>query len=304
METYSSFGNNESQRFLPFFQDFNRDRTDSECSRSSDSWELSLRDDRTFMSIDVVTDSPNSLVVHGSPGKSIKSTPTNHQGVIAKALGLSLTERMLQFRIKTKSKDYLKKDGKKLTKSLMKENDYVAAKIKKVKEEVVAKKLRALCHVGATGLRNDFYSELVSWSTVNNFVILALGTIVYAWRPEDSKVEALMNSQDDPVSSVSCSSNGYIAVGSVQGKIHLICQSENNSYKSVCNTNGRAIHSIRWFADNSRLLAGDNSGDVLLFKVLVTNEGVELKILNILRCHKQLICGNYPPFKFQKLNIY
>lgn len=301
METFNSFGNNEGQRFLPLIQNSNRERLGSAStySRNSDSWELSLRDDRTFVTIDIDEESSvnSSFLTSGIKDNSNIQTnassdsPSKHQGIIAQALGLSLTERILQFGFKTKSKDTLKKHGKKLAKSLINENEFIHMKNKKAKNKVVAEIIPALSYVGAPGLRNDFYSDLVSWSTINNQIIVALDIYVYAWSLLDYNVDPILITENDPIYCVSCAANDYVVVGSLQGKIHLISQRQNNEVKAVFEI-GKSVHSIKWFADNLKFLVSDISGDVLLFQILTVDKGVELKLTKTLSSHRQLICGN------------
>ncbi|SCV02231.1 LANO_0F16160g1_1 [Lachancea nothofagi CBS 11611] len=95
-------------------------------------------------------------------------------------------------------------------------------------------KTRAKSHVpyrvlDAPSLRNDFYSNLISWSSKTGNIVVGLGCAVYLWSDARGAVNVLhysyLQSRDDYVTCVSFSPfERYLVVGTKQGRVMLFDQ--------------------------------------------------------------------------------
>ena len=75
----------------------------------------------------------------------------------------------------------------------------------------------------APGFANDYYLNLLSWSSSNKIAI-GLGDIAYVWDAEEGTVNAMGEGSEGetPVTSVSWAADGsYLAVGNDVGEVSL-----------------------------------------------------------------------------------
>ena len=97
----------------------------------------------------------------------------------------------------------------------------------------------------AQGLLDDYYLNLVDWSS-NNLVGVGLENNVYYWSAANSKVTRLCSFEDDNVCSVSWSQSGkHIAVGNSAGEVHIF-DSNKQSCVRVFEGHGGRVGSIDW----------------------------------------------------------
>jgi cell division cycle protein 20 (cofactor of APC complex) len=75
----------------------------------------------------------------------------------------------------------------------------------------------------APGFANDYYLNLISWSSSNK-VAIGLGDIAYVWDAEEGSVNAMGEGAEGevPVTSVSWAGDGsYLAVGNDIGEVEI-----------------------------------------------------------------------------------
>lgn len=132
----------------------------------------------------------------------------------------------------------------------------------------------------APSLRNDFYSNLISWSKTTDNIMVGLGCSVYIWSDSLGAVPVLnheyLNDKNDIVTCVSFSpKNTFFIVGTKQGRILLFDQQLClDSYRKHNDIIGplyeyqtdtlRGISCVHWSVDCSvsKFLVGEESGIV------------------------------------------
>ncbi|AQZ17401.1 AMA1 (YGR225W) [Zygosaccharomyces parabailii] len=145
---------------------------------------------------------------------------------------------------------------------------------KRVKSYIPYRVLDAPC------LRNDFYSNLVSWSKTTDNVIVGLGCSVYMWSDSQGAIPVLnhdyLNSKRDVVTCVSfCPTNTLFVVGTKQGRLLLYDQElcmeryKHGQAPPKCLTEYqsitlRGISCVQWHIKSSedKLLIGEECGDI------------------------------------------
>ncbi|AJS27500.1 Ama1p [Saccharomyces cerevisiae YJM1388] len=148
---------------------------------------------------------------------------------------------------------------------------------KRVKSHIPYRVLDAPC------LRNDFYSNLISWSRTTNNVLVGLGCSVYIWSEKEGAVSILdhqyLSEKRDLVTCVSfCPYNTYFIVGTKFGRILLYDQKEffhsNNTNKKepvfVFQTESfKGICCLEWFKPGEicKFYVGEENGNVSLFEI-------------------------------------
>lgn len=290
------------------------DSSTSPESRSSYLFEVSLRDDVLFVrsnerNVEVRWEQRNgqrSRAYDLSTASSISSnnsiskklTKSKYQKKIAQALGLSLTGKVFSFNNKSNEGNRKRQLGK--PKSLEPLKDLTSNlahpkkatnKTQQVQEEEV-KNLTAMTFVHAPGLRNDFYSNLISWSYVSNKIAVGLDMVTYLWNLKNYEVSSIMTDKFETISCVSCSLSDFLAIGTIKGRIIVVSQQKNYEVKAEYVSDAKNIHAVTWFKDGRRLLASNHSGSVLLLEVVRENDDWHLlKLKHTFKCHQQLVCG-------------
>lgn len=133
----------------------------------------------------------------------------------------------------------------------------------------------------APSLRNDFYSNLISWSKTTNHIMVGLGCSVYIWSDSLGAVPVLnhdyLGAKNDIVTCVSfCPTTSHFVVGTKQGRVLLfdqkICleayQAGNMTIKPLYEYQTdtlRGISCIEWSEKSSvlKFLVGEESGTVI-----------------------------------------
>ncbi|GCE98618.1 hypothetical protein ZYGM_000034 [Zygosaccharomyces mellis] len=175
-------------------------------------------------------------------------------------------------------------------------------------------------------LRNDFYSNLVSWSKTTDNVMVGLGCSVYIWSDSQGAIPILghdhLNSKRDVVTCVSFNpKNMLFVVGTKQGRLLLydqeICV---ESYRHTGMTPKplfeyqsmtlRGISCVQWYTKSfaDKLLVGEECGDISYLIVkrrknsfkfdteIYDNESLilyswTLECLAKFQAHAQQVCG-------------
>ncbi|QLQ77876.1 hypothetical protein HG537_0A01230 [Torulaspora globosa] len=153
---------------------------------------------------------------------------------------------------------------------------------KRLKSHIPYRVLDAPC------LRNDFYSNLISWSKSTDNIMVGLGCSVYMWSDKHGAVPVLshdyLNRKHDIVTCVSfCPQNSLFVVGTKQGRVLLFDQEvclkrrriEGESLKPLCeyqSTTLRGISCVQWLTKGkgTNLLVGEECGDVSYLAVKET----------------------------------
>lgn len=141
----------------------------------------------------------------------------------------------------------------------------------------------------APSLRNDFYSNLISWSNATGNIAVGLGSAVYLWSDTNGAITVLqsnyLHNWNDFVTCVSFSAReDFLIIGTKQGRLLLFDQSENpeqledGSRKPLTELPplGKGVCCVAWFTKDprNRFMAGDESGDVRCFEI--TKNEVEI----------------------------
>ncbi|OXB40919.1 hypothetical protein B1J92_L06578g [Nakaseomyces glabratus] len=129
-------------------------------------------------------------------------------------------------------------------------------------------------------LRNDFYSNLISWSRTTGNVIVGLGYSVYIWSERDGAIPVLNHNflglKHDLVTCLSfCPFNELFLVGTKQGRVMLFDQNRCiESYRSLGSSNQseplyeyqslscKGVSCFEWFLEDKICCDGANSAQI------------------------------------------
>lgn len=240
---------------------------------------LSIREDLMFVRSQLPVSQMSSFQSKGSGGAD--ECP---QDEIADALGYtqkSNSNSPQSSRIEIASLLLSSTSPKKLASLLA--NEVFAPKTRPKRAEVImAEKI-----LQAPGLRNDFYSNLVSWSRKSNKIAVGLGCQVYIWGI-DNVVVPINFSQYDTVTAVSCHTSDYLLVATTNGTLLLVNMRENR-VRHVMRNNGVCIYCFAWYS-NLLFYAGDDSGQVTMFEIVDSR----LVVRRMFKSQQQQICGMFP----------
>ena len=134
------------------------------------------------------------------------------------------------------------------------------------------------------GLRDDFYLNLLDWSS-ENFLAIGLERKVYTWSAYNNKSQKILEleNQEDYIGSIAWSQNGHqIALGNNFGEIRLF-DLVKSKFLSHSLPHALRIGSLAW---NGNLLASGSRDK----KVVISDMRTGQAIFNI-NAHKQEICG-------------
>lgn len=265
---------------------------------------ISIRDD-SFVSTVMQSPtnlslSPRSITSSSSTGSSSRPRPSFipndlHQEVVAEALNFNYCSKVFKF---NNTYTHQPQRHQSIHQSDPIEKIINKSATRKTKSKV--KSIMASDILQAPGLRNDYYSNLISWSPKTNRVIVGLASRMYMWGA-DSHVVQINYENEDLVTAVSCSQEYWILVATANGKILLIDQRGHmNSVVGEFNVpENKCIFCFTWFNDSEHFLAGDDSGEVYAMLVKLSTTNLELEIVKTFRAHQQQICG-----KHRKVNSY
>jgi len=133
-------------------------------------------------------------------------------------------------------------------------------------------------------LQDDFYLNLVDWST-NNTLAVGLGACVYLWSACTSKVTKLCDLQpDDTVCSVSWTQRGsYLAVGTEKGLVQIWDAATMRRTRTMEGCRGR-VGTLAW--SSSILSSGSRDRSIMQRDVRAPRDYVH-KLMG----HKSEVCG-------------
>lgn len=136
----------------------------------------------------------------------------------------------------------------------------------------------------APALQDDFYLNLVDWSSQNQLAV-GLGSCIYLWSATSSQVTKLHDiGPHDSITSVQWSKQGnLLAVGTHSGQLQIWDASRCKMVKSIGGHDGR-ICAVAW---NSNFLSTGSRDKTILHRDLRTHSNYEAK----LEGHKQEVCG-------------
>ena len=146
----------------------------------------------------------------------------------------------------------------------------------------------------APTLADDFYLNLLDWSFTNQLIV-ALGSIVYIWDANTSKVRKLCDlGNSNPITSVSSSLDGqYLSIGTNSGMMMLwdLC---SNKLSKTFNGHTSRIGCLCW--NNSIISSGSRDRQVINRDIRMPTD-----VISRLNSHKQEICGLKWSFDYQQL---
>lgn len=136
----------------------------------------------------------------------------------------------------------------------------------------------------APALQDDFYLNLVDWSS-NNVLAVGLGSCIYLWSATTSKVTKLYDlGSQDSVTSVQWSNRGtHLAVGTNSGVLQIWDSVKCKIIKSLPGHEGR-IGTVAW---NSKFLSTGSRDKSIMHRDIRTKNNYEAKLIG----HKQEVCG-------------
>ncbi|RLV89327.1 Meiosis-specific APC/C activator protein AMA1 [Spathaspora sp. JA1] len=271
---------------------------------------LSLREDFLFSGIDNHSSSfssdtsgdvanSSSIFSASTPVSTRGGTPISpndaHHDTVAAALEFKKGSKVLTF---NSTKSPTKRHLDSVDYSLFAEpHDFPKNKIKKTEP---IKTTMATDILQAPGLRNDYYSNLVSWSPKTNKVAVGLGSKVYLWGVDNNVISVNYensntsgtntNNSGEIVTAIACSSEDWILVATAGGKILLVDQKKNQVVTEYRIKNNKCVFCITWFPDSLNFIAGDDYGDVYFFKI-IERDVIDLVLEKQFKCHQQHICG-------------
>ena len=128
----------------------------------------------------------------------------------------------------------------------------------------------------APALQDDFYLNLVDWSTANVLAV-GLGSCVYLWSATNSRVTKLYDlGQNDTITSVGWSNRGsHLAVGTNSGTLQVWDTQKCKMIKTLNGHDGR-IGTISW---NSKFLSSGSRDKSILHRDIRTKNNYEAKLI-------------------------
>ncbi|MBN3313277.1 CDC20 protein, partial [Atractosteus spatula] len=137
----------------------------------------------------------------------------------------------------------------------------------------------------APDLRNDFYLNLIDWSS-QNVMAVALHNSVYLWNASTCEITQLMKleNEEDYITCVSWVKEGnFLAIGTSDGKVQLWDVDSQKRLRSMASHTAR-VGCLSW--NNHILSSGSRSGHIHHHDVRVANHHVAT-----LAGHSQEVCG-------------
>ncbi|KAK6463071.1 WD40-repeat-containing domain protein [Scheffersomyces coipomensis] len=300
-------------RFIPSSNSSSAYRnSDGESSRTvspvqNDAANISIRDDsffsfnNSYIANELISPS-NDSSASNSPKSNNLSPSNSFQESIADALGFNSNGKVFQFEPSPKSKSPPRNKSKSKSngpgqqqqpntpsKNEMKLIAHAKPKFKRSSKVKLSKVTVATDILQAPGLRNDFYSNLVSWSKKTNKIAVGLGVNSYLWGI-DNHVEQIHLDALSLVTAVSCSRDDYIVIANSRGMISLIEQPKN-IVLAVYTLQNKCVFCFEWFSKSNRFIAGNEVGEVHIFEIVYGQTRYELVEVACFKSHQQQICG-------------
>ncbi|KAJ6784878.1 hypothetical protein PWT90_00898 [Aphanocladium album] len=135
----------------------------------------------------------------------------------------------------------------------------------------------------APDLADDFYLNLVDWGSANVLGV-GLGSSVYMWNAQTSKVNRLCTLEDDTVTSVSWIQKGtHIAIGTGKGLVQIWDAEKTRRLRTMTGHTAR-VGSLAW---NSHILTSGSRDRLIYHRDVRAPDQWLRKLVG----HKQEVCG-------------
>lgn len=169
---------------------------------------------------------------------TLDSSSLAYQSEAAKACGLDLDKRVLNFRPSSSVK---KEPRTNLNRPV---RPHTSSAVAKRKISTVAERV-----LDAPGIVDDYYLNLLDWSA-SNVLAVGLGSAVYLWDAAVGTVRELcsLNNDDDNVASLNWSSDGaHLAIADFNGNTHVWDVESSTKLRTIRDHTSR-IGSLSWNA--------------------------------------------------------
>ncbi|KAG6004905.1 hypothetical protein E4U21_000632 [Claviceps maximensis] len=135
----------------------------------------------------------------------------------------------------------------------------------------------------APELADDFYLNLVDWGSANVLGV-GLGSSVYMWNAQTSKVNKLCTLEDDTVTSVSWIQKGtHLAIGTGKGLVQIWDAEKTRRLRTMTGHTAR-VGSLAW---NSHILTSGSRDRLIYHRDVRAPDQWSKKLVG----HKQEVCG-------------
>lgn len=135
----------------------------------------------------------------------------------------------------------------------------------------------------APELADDFYLNLVDWGSANVLGV-GLGSSVYMWNAQTSKVNRLCTLEDDTVTSVSWIQKGtHLAIGTGKGLVQIWDAEKQRRLRTMTGHTGR-VGSLAW---NTHILTSGSRDRTIYHRDVRAADQWLRKLVG----HKQEVCG-------------
>ncbi|KAH7309426.1 WD40-repeat-containing domain protein [Stachybotrys elegans] len=135
----------------------------------------------------------------------------------------------------------------------------------------------------APELADDFYLNLVDWGSANVLGV-GLGSSVYLWNAQTSKVDKLCTLEDDTVTSVSWIQKGtHLAIGTGKGLVQIWDAEKSRRLRNMTGHTGR-VGSLAW---NTHILTSGSRDRTIYHRDVRAPDQWLRKLVG----HKQEVCG-------------
>ncbi|KAM7188312.1 Quinonprotein alcohol dehydrogenase-like superfamily [Naviculisporaceae sp. PSN 640] len=135
----------------------------------------------------------------------------------------------------------------------------------------------------APELADDFYLNLVDWGSANVLGV-GLGSSVYMWNAQTSRVNKLCTLEDDTVTSVSWIQKGtHLAIGTGKGLVQIWDAERQRRLRTMTGHTGR-VGSLAW---NTHILTSGSRDRIIYHRDVRAPDQWLKKLVG----HKQEVCG-------------
>lgn len=135
----------------------------------------------------------------------------------------------------------------------------------------------------APELADDFYLNLVDWGAANTLAV-GLGSSVYMWNAQTSRVNKLCTLDDDLVTSVAWINRGsHLAIGTNKGLVQIWDAEASRRLRTMTGHTAR-VGSLAW---NAHLLTSGSRDRLIYHRDVRKPEQMIKKLVG----HKQEVCG-------------
>ncbi|TDZ25099.1 Fizzy-related protein-like protein [Colletotrichum orbiculare MAFF 240422] len=125
----------------------------------------------------------------------------------------------------------------------------------------------------APDLADDFYLNLVDWGSANVLGV-GLGSSVYMWNAQTSRVNKLCTLEDDTVTSVSWIQKGtHVAIGTGKGLVQIWDAEKTRRLRTMTGHTARVGHKqevcgLKWNCEDGQLASGGNDNKLMVWDKL------------------------------------